>query len=61
VARVKNEVFPVTVVMYNTPGLEWPSPISHMKLRLSKIELKQFSGKIKYWCGNYVSLAGFMI
>jgi len=52
VEHVKYEVFPITVIMYNTSRLEWPSPTSHRKLRLSKIELKQFSGEIKYWLGN---------
>lgn len=52
VEHVKYEVFPITVIMYNTSCLEWPSPTSHRKLRLSKIELKQFSGEIKYWLGN---------
>jgi hypothetical protein len=52
VACKKYEVFSITVITYNTPGLKCPSPTSHKKLRLFKIELKQLSGEIKYWLGN---------
>jgi hypothetical protein len=52
VVRMKYEVFPITVIMYNTPGLDCPSPSSHRKIRLSKTELKQFGGEIRYWLGN---------
>lgn len=51
VASVKYEVFLNKVIMFSTPGLEYPSPTSCRKLRLCKLQLEEFCGEIKDWLG----------